>query len=341
MKPDFQKHPPLILVTDDQKTPRLMLRMAMEQEGYQVTEASNGKECLELCQQLKPDMVLLDAVMPVMDGFTCCDELHALLGEDCPPVLMITVLDDQASGDRAFEVGATDYVTKPIHWPVLCQRVRRLLHTHWAIAQLRLQIERERLLTQQLETANQELQRLAAIDGLTQIANRRCFDEYLQQEWQRAMEAQLSLSLILCDIDFFKPYNDTYGHQAGDECLKVIAKILYDVTRRSHAGMATRYGGEEFSLILPNTSALEAVAIAETIRAQVRMLSLAHIGSPISNYVTLSLGIASVIPSLEVSPELLIAEADKALYQAKQKGRNRAIFSVGITLQAPATHSSL
>lgn len=326
--PDFQKNPPRILIVDDEKTLRLVLRRAMEREGYQVTEVADGEQCLEICQQIKPDMILLDAMMPGIDGFTCCTELQTLLGEDCPPILMVTVLEDQASVDLAFEVGATDYITKPIHWAVLRQRVRRLLQSRWAMEELKRQIERERLLTEQLEAANRELKRIVSIDGLTQIANRRCFDEVLQQEWKRLKREQLPLSLILCDIDCFKAYNDTYGHQAGDECLKQVANTICQYARRP-ADLVARYGGEEFAMILPNTEAEGAIQVAESIRAGVKALNLVHAGSKVSEFVTLSLGVACVIPSPESSIEQLITGADKALYQAKTEGRDRLQFNSG------------
>ncbi len=137
ISPDFENNPPLILIVDDEKTLRLVVSRAMEREGYRIAQAADGEQCLEFCQQLKPDMVLLDAMMPQMDGFACCAKLHTLMGDDCPAVLMITTLNDKTSVDRAFEVGATDYVTKPIAWAVLKQRVRRLLQTRWAMTELK------------------------------------------------------------------------------------------------------------------------------------------------------------------------------------------------------------
>ena len=326
LAPDFEKNPPLILVVDDETTIRMTMRLAMSNEGYRVAESNDGQQCLDACQQQAPDIILMDAMMPEMDGFTCCDRLQTLLGEDCPPILMITALDDRDSVDRAFEVGAMDYVTKPIHWPVLRQRVRRLLQTHWAMVELRQQVERERLLRQQLDEANQELQRLAALDGLTQIANRRSFDDYLHYQWKLLVRERSPLSLILCDVDFFKRYNDTYGHQGGDDCLKQVAEVIRQAVKRP-ADLAARYGGEEFAVILPNTEAEGAVKIAEEIRSGLKALGLAHAGSQISEIVTLSLGVASVIPSNDSSWDNLIARADKALYEAKDRGRDRVMRS--------------
>ncbi|MEO1132353.1 MAG: response regulator, partial [Cyanobacteria bacterium J06639_1] len=223
---DAYPAPPLIMVVDDEFTIRRMVYRAMEKEGFEVIEAENGARCLDLCEARLPNLILLDAVMPEVDGFTCCQRLRDAYLERCPPILMITVLDDRASVDRAFEAGATDYITKPIHWAVLRQRVRRLIHSNWVMAELWQRIDRERELMEQLETANAELRRLAAVDGLTQLANRRTFDEYIQKQWKLMTRNHTSLSLILIDIDFYKSYNDTYGHQAGDRCLQQVSEII-------------------------------------------------------------------------------------------------------------------
>ena len=315
----------MILVVDDDQLTRQLLRRVMEKEGYQVVEAANGEQGLEVYKRLKPHLVLLDALMPVMDGFTCCTQLQrlssdsslegealvngrSLQGASPTPVLMITNLDDQESVDRAFAVGATDYVMKPIHLPVLRQRVRRIIE--------------QTQLYQELKVANRELQRLAALDGLTGVANRRRFDEYLDDEWQRMAREKLPLSLILGDIDFFKTYNDTYGHQAGDACLCRVADALRFCAKRS-VDLVARYGGEEFAVILPHTTPEGAFRVAEEIRVAVNMLKIAHIQSSVSEYVTLSLGIACMYPVPHTPPAMLIAEADAALYQAKAAGRDR------------------
>ena len=319
----FSDGTPIILVVDDDQFTRQLLRRVMEKEGYQVIEAANGEQGLEAYKRLKPHLVLLDALMPVMDGFTCCTQLQMLGNDDSleqetfvdeafqdaarTPVLMITGLEDQESVDRAFAVGATDYLTKPIHLAVLRQRVRRIIQ--------------QSQLYQKLEIANRELQRLASLDGLTGVANRRRFDEYLDVEWRRLAREKLPLSLILCDIDFFKKYNDTYGHQAGDACLRRVADALRFCARRS-VDLVARYGGEEFAVILPNTTDVGASLVAEEIRTVVNALEIAHAQSAVSEHVTLSLGVACMQPTVNAPPSILIAVADAALYKAKAAGRN-------------------
>lgn len=178
----------------------------------------------------------------------------------------------------------------------------------------------------QLHQLNQELQSLASLDELTRIANRRCFDKYLEREWLRLAREQAPLSLILCDIDYFKLYNDSYGHQVGDECLQRVAQAIKSALQRS-TDLVARYGGEEFVVILPHTTVDGAIHVAEKIRAAVKAMDIVHVQSSVSKYVTLSLGAACVVPECDSSPSILIVTADRALYQAKAQGRDRVISS--------------
>ncbi|MCC5638294.1 PleD family two-component system response regulator [Nostoc sp. CHAB 5844] len=308
MKTNFQKNQSLVLIVDDEPFIRTQLRLALEREGYQIAEARDGIEALIVFQQLRPQIVLMDAIMPGMDGFDCCMQLQSLDYGKYTPVLMITGLEDEQSVDHAFDAGAMDYVTKPIHWPVLRQRVRRLIQ--------------QSQLQQQLEAANQELQRLVTIDGLTQVASRRRFEEYFAQEWQRMAREQLPLSLILCDVDYFKSYNDTYGHRAGDRCLQKVAQAIKDSVKRP-ADLVARYGGEEFAVILPKTEIQGALLLAEKICSVVRRLAIPHSNSQVSGYVTISAGVATDIPQPGSDFQDMISAADRALYQAKIEGRDR------------------
>jgi len=335
-----------ILIVDDDRAMRLLLKLAMEVEGYTVIEAQDGEQCLVEFAYHQPQMVLLDAVMPGMDGFTCCQQLRqrstglaGLAGSEIAeiaevPVLMITVLDDSDSVDRAFEAGATDYVTKPIHWAVLCQRVRRLLNAYWATMQLQAQIERERALTLQLEAANSELKRLATIDGLTGIANRRHFDEALEREWRRAIRDRRPFSLLLCDVDCFKAYNDTCGHVMGDHCLEKVALILAHSVKRP-GDLVARYGGEEFVVIMPDTPMLGARQIADRIQTKLAEAAIPHPHSFVSSTVTLSIGLLSIVPEREWSTTEALKRVDQMLYRAKTGGRNQICATVQLFALAP------
>jgi len=175
-----------------------------------------------------------------------------------------------------------------------------------------------------LQKANEALKRLAIIDGLTQISNRRRFDEFLANEWKRALRSKQNLSLILCDIDFFKLYNDNYGHQAGDQCLHTVAQAINNMLRRP-ADLAARYGGEEFVIILPDTDIEGAFHVSERIRSKIQQLEILHEHSTVEKHVTLSLGVASIVPTHVSLPESLLKKADKAMYEAKEKGRNQTV----------------
>ncbi|MGK7933938.1 MAG: diguanylate cyclase [Microcystaceae cyanobacterium] len=305
-----ETHAPLILIVDDDTFVQMQLRLYLEREGYQVAIANSGEEGLATYRTHHPDLVLLDAIMPGINGFECCKQLSQLPSAAYVPILMITALDDQQSVDYAFDVGAADYVTKPIHWAVLRQRVKRLLY--------QTQLQRK------LQLANLHLERLAFLDGLTQISNRRHFDDRLSLEWNRALRDKSPLSLILADVDNFKAYNDTYGHQAGDSCLKEVAQIFLQSANRP-TDLAARYGGEEFAMILANTDLKGAKVIAKRIQTAIRTLKIPHHTSTTINYVTLSMGIASMIPHQDNSYTALIEQADQCLYQAKRQGKNRFV----------------
>ena len=175
-----------------------------------------------------------------------------------------------------------------------------------------------------LRLATQELERLANLDDLTQIANRRCFEAHLQQEWARAMREENSLTLIMCDVDYFRLYNETYGYQAGDDCLRQLALILNHTAKRP-GDLAARYGGEEFAIILPNTNITGGIVVTHSIQESVAQLQLPHAGSGEAALVSLSFGVATVVPSQEQSSAMLTELGDRALYTAKAQGRNRIV----------------
>lgn len=318
-----------ILVVDDTPENLELLARVLSRKGFQVRLAGSGQKALKLIQEELPDIILMDVCMPEMDGYEVCQVLKCNLDTKDIPIIFVSALDEVLDKVKAFRVGGVDYITKPFHAAEVIVRV----DTHLALRRLQKQMElqndrlrqeiQDRLAVEvALQAANQELQRLAHMDGLTQVANRRSFDSGLMQEWRRLAREQKSLTLILCDVDFFKKYNDTYGHQAGDDCLRNVASAVSTALKRP-GDLVARYGGEEFAVILPNTPLSGALHVAVEIKAAVQALEMMHCASPIGEYVTLSIGVSSVIPLVEFSPMSLLAAADRALYKAKLEGRNR------------------
>jgi diguanylate cyclase (GGDEF)-like protein len=318
-----------ILVVDDIPDNVDLLYRLLRQHGFNVTTAHSGKEALTVVQNQPPDLILIDIGMPYMDGYEVSQFLKANPRTKDIPIIFVSAFGELPNKVKAFEMGGVDYITKPFETAEVLVRVE----LHLSLRRLQRQLEEQNELLRRevrdrmaieaaLQAANQELQRLAHQDSLTQIANRRCFDLCLNQEWRRLMRESQPLSLILCDVDFFKSYNDTYGHQAGDNCLRRIASAIATAIKRP-SDVVARYGGEEFVIILPNTPALGALHIAEEIQTAVSALELVHVGSQISPYITLSMGVTAVVPRAHISPMSLIAAADRALYKAKSSGRDR------------------
>jgi diguanylate cyclase (GGDEF)-like protein/PAS domain S-box-containing protein len=218
-------------------------------------------------------------------------------------------------GDRLWGLMIVQQCHTVRHWKPGEVRLLQQLATQFSIAIQQAELHEE------LKQANQKLQRIAFLDGLTQVANRRRFDQYLDQEWRRLLRVDQPLSLLMCDIDFFKYYNDTHGHQEGDRCLRMVASLISQVVKRP-ADLVARYGGEEFAIVLPNTDQDGAIQVAKNISASIRAMDIRHAASQVASYITVSLGVATVIPSRDTFPETLIRMADMALYTAKREGRN-------------------
>ena len=318
-----------VLVVDDISENLDLLCSLLSRKGFQVDRATSGNMALTMIQQSSPELVLLDICMPQMDGYEVCQALKLNPETKDIPVIFISALDEVLDKVKAFKVGGVDYITKPFHTAEVIARV----DLHLSLRRLQKQLEAQNDLLRQevsdrlaaeaaLQAANKELQRLAHLDGLTQVANRRSFDNCLAQEWRRLAREQQPLSLILCDVDFFKSYNDSYGHQAGDDCLRNIAGVISAVLKRP-SDVVARYGGEEFAIILPNTPPEGATHVAKEIRAALQAMEITHVGSEVSQFVTLSIGIATSIPDASILPMTIVAEADQALYKAKLEGRDR------------------
>lgn len=312
---------PLLLVVEDNYFLLAYLQTLLTPD-YRVAVARDGVEGLEKAKQLLPNLILSDQIMPRQNGLDLLKEIRNTPELSSTPVIFLTARTGMEARIESLDAGADDYISKPFDERELLARVKNLLRSHAAEQQLVVLNRQLQQQKQQLETANQALQYLATYDSLTEVKNRRCFNEYLDTEWRRLAREEAVLSLIMCDIDYFKLYNDTYGHQAGDECLRQVASVLRSSVKRS-ADLVARYGGEEFAVVLPNTNIQGAACVAEFIRAEVRGLQIIHAKSAVGEYVTLSLGVACCIPAPMSQPGTLIAIADESLYRAKKTGRDR------------------
>jgi diguanylate cyclase (GGDEF)-like protein len=291
---------PRILVVDDQPTNIQTLYQILKGD-YDVSMATDGSQAIGLCQRRQPDLVLLDVVMPGLDGFEVCKRLKADPATRDVPVIFVTARDGVEDETMGLAVGAVDFITKPVNPPVVLARVK----THI-----------------DLKRQTDMLRAMAFNDGLTGVANRRWFDERLGVEWLRCRRNKMPLSLILIDLDHFKNYNDRYGHQAGDDCLRLVAASMKARLGRP-ADLLARYGGEEFVCLLPETPIDGARAKADDLLKGVLSLNIANADSPTAAVVTISCGVASALPNCEGSASDLLQRADEMLYAAKHAGRNQ------------------
>ncbi|WP_312521458.1 diguanylate cyclase [Anaerospora sp.] len=321
-----------ILVIDDSVDSQELIKKFLKIQGYSNFLCCSSADCafneLKLAEPEYPasevDLILLDIVMPDVDGIETCSRIKSDERYKDVPVIMVTASTDESNLQQAFAVGATDYITKPLGKVELLARVRAALKLKEETDCRKVREQELLQALKQLEEANETLQKLSSLDGLTGIANRRSFDQTLNKEWNLAVRQGSLLSLILFDIDFFKAYNDSYGHQAGDDCLKQVSYAADALIRRP-ADLLARYGGEEFAVILPNTTSKGAALVAENIRQAISSQQIPHSASCIAGHVTISVGVMTMMPLQQDALTELIEEADKALYQAKQNGRNRVI----------------
>ncbi|MGQ5521717.1 diguanylate cyclase domain-containing protein [Chitinimonas sp. PSY-7] len=297
---DAPEDRPCLLLVDDQAI-NIQTMYQIFHNDHEVFMATSGTQALEFCQNKQPDLILLDVIMPDLDGYEVCRQLKQdPLTQDIP-VIFVTAQDNPTDEEKGLDAGAVDFISKPVNPKVVRARVR----THLT-----------------LKRQSDLLRSLAFVDGLTGVANRRNFDETLASEWRRSLRSGQTLSLIILDIDFFKRYNDHYGHQAGDLCLRAVANALRKCINRSH-DLVARYGGEEFVCILPETPLSGAETMAHEMELAVRQLGIAHARSDIADVVTISLGVASAPNPRDEGPEKLISTADNLLYAAKQAGRGQ------------------
>ncbi len=316
-----------ILIVDDTPVNLVLLEDILKQEGYGdihcVGSAREAFAFLERGGPLGPDvdLILMDVVMPGMDGIEACRQIKAQERLKDIPVVMITVRDDTEALQQSFAAGANDYIIKPVKETELLSRTRSVMRLKREI-DCRKAREAELLrMTEQLEIINKTLENLINIDSLTEVANRRYFDRLLENEWQRAIRRADSLALLMIDLDDFKAYNDTHGHQKGDQCLRQVASALNEVIKRA-GDLVVRYGGEEFAVVLPNTDSEGAMVVAERLRSEIDTLKIPHEHASSGDTLTVSIGIAAGVPKEGDDRRQIVTAAESALYIAKSEGRN-------------------
>ncbi|WP_238375975.1 diguanylate cyclase domain-containing protein [Ectothiorhodospira magna] len=290
------------MIVDDQPT-NIHALASLLKVDYRILTATSGERALVMARgESPPDLILLDIVMPGMDGYDTCRRLKDDEATRSIPVIFVTALDDVEDEEKGLNLGAADYISKPFSPAIVRARVRNQV-------------------TLKLKT--DMLEKISLQDGLTEIPNRRKFDQKLAEEWGRARRDGQPLSLLMIDIDQFKPYNDHYGHGAGDECLKRVAQAMAQTLSRT-SDLLARYGGEEFVALLPGTDETGCRHLAESLLEAVRSLQLPHGLSDVAPHVTVSIGGAThSARTPKTNPETLKKSADDALYLAKQAGRNR------------------
>lgn len=314
---------PVVLLVDDQiMIAEGIRRMLVDETDIEYHYCNDPKKALEMAVEIRPTIILQDLIMPDVDGYSLVDAYRENRETRDIPVIVLSTKEDPEDKSLAFERGADDYLVKPPNKIELVARIRANSQKYLKKVELDKAYRAMRKLQAELEESNKQLQKLSNLDGLTGIANRRKFDEFLQNECLRSARDNTVLSLILIDIDYFKPYNDNYGHLAGDGCLRMVATALSEEISRP-ADLVARYGGEEFGVVLPNTNIEGASLLAESLVEKMRTLGIPHEYSDVANHVSLSMGVASIVSCEKNSPTELVNLADEALYKAKESGRNR------------------
>ena len=300
-----------ILIVDDEVTNIEVLSSILEDE-HETYFATSGPDAIEIARSSKPDLILLDVLMPGMDGYEVCRRIKAEPVTADIPVMFTTALGDHTAETKGLELGAIDYITKPITPIVVQARVRNHLELKWA---------------------RDKLAKLAVTDALTGLGNRRFLKESLDREISRLSRTQAPLSVMMLDIDFFKRFNDTYGHLAGDRCIATVATVL-NAAMRVSGDFAARYGGEEFACVLPTAGHDVAMAMAHDIRSRIEALGIPHQSSEVASCVTVSVGVVTALCDADAEADCWIKAADAQLYRAKLAGRNEVFGCVPADLAA-------
>ena len=331
----------------------------LQRQGCQVTTCHRQQDAKRLVLSLLPDVLVIYLQDAEVAAYALCQELRQLTATQDIPVVFVGARSAKSELPNVLRHGGNEYFQLPLDRETCRLRLEQLLQLSKQVRKLRLEkstlhrkvekynriFRRQKQIKETLTQKNQDLQRLAFIDGLTQVANRRSFNDKIAQLWEQAHITQQPLSLLLCDIDYFKRYNDAYGHPGGDRCLQAIAAALVRGAHR-HSDQVARYGGEEFAVLLPNTPLAGAQQVALSVQTEVDKCRLPHRASLVASMVSLSIGVCTLVPETNHQPcEVLVYGADEALYTAKLQGRNRIVANAPgglVTVQAPIEqfHSS-
>ena len=299
LQPSVPKQETILVIADDQITIDLIVTMFTSTTS--VLTALNGETGLVTANKSRPDLIVLNSRVPDTGGYGICARLKAMPETQDIPVIFLSADKQPEDELTALNLGAIDYISKPMVPKIIKTRI----NMHMSQKRYR-----------------DKLERMSAVDGLTSIPNRRRFDEYINQEWRRAVRNKYPLSLLMIDIDHFKSYNATYGHLKGDECLQTVTRKIGQYLRRP-SDMVARYGGEEFSVVLPDTPSSSAFELGKRIWSGVGSMNIEHTGAPNVGHLTISIGIASTIPDRKQQLSQFIQTADQNLYKSKDEGRNR------------------
>ncbi|SER45148.1 two-component system, chemotaxis family, response regulator WspR [Pseudomonas sp. NFACC02] len=315
----------MVLLVDDQAMIGEAVRRGLaNEENIDFHFCADPHQAIAQAIQIKPTVILQDLVMPGLDGLTLVREYRNNPATKDIPIIVLSTKEEPLIKSAAFAAGANDYLVKLPDNIELVARIRYHSRSYMTLLQRDEAYRALRVSQQQLLDTNLVLQRLMNSDGLTGLSNRRHFDEYLELEWRRAIREQTQLSLMMIDVDYFKAYNDNFGHLEGDEALRQVAKAIRASCSRP-SDLPARYGGEEFALVLPNTSPGGARLLAEKLRQTVASMKIPHIAPGEGASLTVSIGLSTVVPQVGSHSRQVIQSADQGLYAAKHNGRNQVV----------------
>ncbi|WP_338584993.1 PleD family two-component system response regulator [Pseudomonas sp. MAG733B] len=313
----------MVLLVDDQAMIGEAVRRGLSnEENIDFHFCADPHQAIAHAVRIKPTVILQDLVMPGLDGLSLVREYRNHPATKDIPIIVLSTKEDPLIKSAAFAAGANDYLVKLPDNIELVARIRYHSRSYMTLLQRDAAYRALRVSQQQLLDTNLVLQRLMNSDGLTGLSNRRHFDEYMELEWRRALREQSQLSLLMIDVDYFKTYNDSFGHLEGDEALRKVAAAIREASARP-SDLPARYGGEEFALVLPNTSQGGARLMAEKLRMTVEALKIPHISPAEGASLTISIGLSTITPQTGSNCRELISAADKGLYLAKNNGRNQ------------------